>query len=61
MVSPIAYVREVMDELKKVSWPTPAHTRDMTILVIVVTLLVGIYIGALDFVFQRLIGALLNR
>jgi len=61
MVSPILYVREVVEELKKVSWPTATQTRDMTLLVVVVTIIVGIYIGSLDFIFQRLITALINR
>jgi len=61
MVSPILYVREVVEELKKVSWPTATQTRDMTLLVVIVTIIVGIYIGSLDFIFQRLITALINR
>ncbi len=60
MVSPVGYLQEVMTELKKVSWPTLKHTRDMTILVIVVSLLVGVYIGALDFVFQKLVALLIT-
>lgn len=61
MVSPVLYVRQVMDELKKVSWPTAEHTRNMTILVIAVSLVIGIYLGALDFIFQRLITWLLAQ
>lgn len=61
MVSPVAYVREVVQELKKVSWPTLEQTRNMTILVIVVSLLVGIYVGGLDFVFSRIIALVINR
>jgi preprotein translocase subunit SecE len=60
MVSPVMYLREVSTELKKVSWPTLEHTRNMTILVIIVSILVGVYIGALDFVFQKLITALIS-
>lgn len=61
MVSPVTYVREVVQELKKVSWPSLEQTRNMTILVVVVSLLVGVYVGGLDFLFSRLVGLLINR
>jgi preprotein translocase subunit SecE len=61
MVSPVVYVKEVVQELKKVSWPSFEQTRNMTILVIVVSVLVGVYVGGLDFVFSRLIAFLINR
>lgn len=59
MVNPVVYFQEVIQELKKVSWPSLAHTRDMTILVIIVTLLMGLYIGGLDLAFQRLMAFIL--
>lgn len=61
MVSPVVYVQEVVQELKKVSWPSLEQTRNMTILVIVVSLLVGVYVGGLDFVFSRLIALIISR
>jgi len=61
MVSPVVYVQEVIQELKKVSWPSLAQTRNMTILVIVVSVLVGLYVGGLDFAFSRLIAFLISR
>jgi len=61
MVSPVHFVQEVVAELKKVSWPTFEQTRNMTILVIVVTILMGVYIGGADFLFSRLMAAVLTR
>jgi preprotein translocase subunit SecE len=61
MISPVTYVQEVVQELKKVSWPSFEQTRNMTILVIVVSLLVGVYVGGLDFLFSRLVAILINR
>lgn len=61
MVNPIQYVREVDQELRKVTWPSRQQTIEMTGLVIAVSLAVGIYIGALDFGFQRLMTALIQR
>lgn len=60
MVSPVVYFQQVVDELKKVNWPTFEQTRNMTILVITVSVLMGIYVGALDFAFQRLMALLVT-
>jgi preprotein translocase SecE subunit len=52
------FVDEAWSELKKVSWPTPEQTRNLTVLVFVVSLAVGIYITVLDSVFQGAVGFL---
>ena len=52
------FVDEAWSELKKVSWPTPAQTRNLTVLVFVVTLAVGLYITVLDSVFAGAVGLL---
>jgi preprotein translocase SecE subunit len=44
--------------LKKVTWPTTQQTRNLTVLVFAVSLVVGIYITVLDAAFQGLIGLL---
>ncbi len=59
MVSPVTFMREVMTEMKKVSWPSRQQTQDMTLLVIVVSVAIGAYLGILDFVFQRVMTALI--
>jgi len=48
------YFIEVRDELGKVTWPTRAQTIQKTVLVIVVSVGVGLYIGALDSIFTYL-------
>ncbi len=52
------FVDEAWSELRKVSWPTPEQTRNLTVLVFVVSLAVGLYITVLDTVFQRAIALL---
>ncbi|HEX5466941.1 MAG TPA: preprotein translocase subunit SecE [Candidatus Limnocylindrales bacterium] len=42
---------EAWSELKKVTWPTPEQTRNLTVLVFVVSALVGIFIFSVDAVF----------
>ncbi len=61
MVSPVSYLREVSQELRKVSWPTAKQTQNMTLLVIAVSLAVALYVGVLDFVFSEAIKLLITR
>jgi preprotein translocase subunit SecE len=59
MLSPGKYLSEVTEEVKKVTWPSRQQTIDMTILVVGVSLLIGVYIGTLDFLFQELLATVL--
>ncbi|MBT3249456.1 MAG: preprotein translocase subunit SecE [Candidatus Pacebacteria bacterium] len=60
MVSPTAYFREVVRELKKVTWPSRKQTINKTTLVIAISILLAIYLGGLDFIFQKLAEALIK-
>jgi preprotein translocase subunit SecE len=55
------FINESWSELKKVSWPTREQVRNLTVLVFAVSFVVGLYITALDFVFQGVIGFLVER
>jgi preprotein translocase subunit SecE len=55
-----SYLREVRDELQKVTWPTREQTIQKTSLVIGVSIAVGLYIGLLDYLFTQLMGFLLK-
>ena len=46
------FLDEAWSELKKVSWPTREQTRNLTVLVFVVSAAVGLYISAFDWVFS---------
>ena len=50
------YFDEVWSELRKVSWPTREHVRNLTVLVFAISLVVGIYISLLDSIFQSVIA-----
>ncbi len=52
------FIDEAWSELKKVSWPTPEQTRNLTVLVFAVSLAVGLYITVLDAFFQTAVGLL---
>ena len=42
------YFAESWSELKKVTWPTREHVRNLTILVFVISAIFGVYIGFFD-------------
>lgn len=44
----VDFLREVRVELAKVVWPSKEATFRLTILVIVITIIVGFFIGAID-------------
>jgi len=44
------YFIESWSELKKVTWPTRDHVRNLTILVFVISAIFGVYIGFFDLV-----------
>ncbi|MBI1919237.1 preprotein translocase subunit SecE [Candidatus Microgenomates bacterium] len=60
MVSPITFLKEVRSELTKVIWPTPAEVIRLTWLVILISLAVGLFIGALDFIFTKTFSFLIG-
>jgi preprotein translocase SecE subunit len=49
----INYLKDTVAELKHVSWPTNKQSVVYTVLVIVISALVALYVGAFDFVFSR--------
>ena len=51
----VRWYRETESELKKVVWPTRKEWTNLTLIVVVTTLASGIFLGVLDFIFERLI------
>jgi preprotein translocase subunit SecE len=49
---------EAWQELKKVTWPTPEQARNLTILVIAISIAVGSYITFFDIIFGYFAKAL---
>lgn len=56
----IKYLREVKVELSKVTWPTRAESLKLTVIILVASLAVGLYIGGLDLIFTNLLGLFLK-
>ena len=55
-----AFLREAKAELKKVTWPGKTQIWYSTIIVIVFTLFVSVYLGVLDKIFEILMSWLLS-
>ncbi|MBI2031998.1 MAG: preprotein translocase subunit SecE [Candidatus Levybacteria bacterium] len=58
--TPTVFLKEVQDELKKVTWPTRSEVIRLTAVVIIVSLIVGVFLGGLDFVFVNVTKLLLK-
>jgi preprotein translocase subunit SecE len=56
----IRFLRETRSELRKVVWPSRRETTNLSILVIVVALTLGIFLWLLDLLFERGIGLLIG-
>jgi preprotein translocase subunit SecE len=54
------FIDEAWSELKKVTWPTREQTRNLTVLVFAISLVVGLYITVLDTIFQGAVGLLVQ-
>jgi len=59
-MNPIYFLREVKAEMEKVVWPTREQSIQLTIMVISISILVGAYIGGLDFVFTNILNTLVK-
>ena len=55
----ITYFSEIINELKKVVWLSRRETAYLTGIVLLVTVITGIVLGALDFGFSELVTRLL--
>ena len=54
------FLKEVQAELKKVVWPTREQAVRLTMIVVGVSLVVGVYIGMLDYGLTKLVGLIVR-
>jgi preprotein translocase subunit SecE len=59
--APVRFIREVLAELKKVTWPTRAETIKLTVIVIAISVIVGLFIGGLDMLFVNITTKIFTR
>ena len=60
-INPVTFIKEVRTELAKVIWPSRQETIKLTLVVILVSLGIGLYIGGLDIIFVKLTELLIKR
>ena len=60
-INPARFFTEVKSELEKVTWPTKDQVIRLTGVVIIISLVVGAFVGGLDFVFTKTVEILIKR
>jgi len=52
-LNPAKFFNEVKSELGKVTWPTKQQVIKLTLVVVVISIIVGLFLGGLDFIFTK--------
>jgi preprotein translocase subunit SecE len=55
------YFRDTAGELKQVSWPTQKQATIYTVLVISISILVAMFVGAFDYLFSQGVQIIVNN
>lgn len=61
METPQQFLLEVKNELKKVSWPSKKAVLNLTLVVVIVSVIVGLLLTSVDFIFNKLAGLTFGR
>lgn len=59
--NPAKFFTEVKSELQKVTWPTKNEVTRLTMVVVIISLIVGVFVSVLDLIFTQTITLLLKR
>ncbi|MGM0629235.1 MAG: preprotein translocase subunit SecE [Patescibacteria group bacterium] len=51
----IQYINDTKAEMRHVSWPTRRHAVVLTVLIVLVSITVAIFLGFFDFIFSEVI------
>ena len=54
------FIGEVLAEMKKVSWTTRRELVDSTLIVILSSFLLGIFVGVIDFAFSKGVAVMIK-
>jgi len=57
----ISFLNEVKEELAKVAWPTREQIIRYTVLVIIVSVVVGVFLGGLDYILTGITAYILKH
>lgn len=56
----VRYFKETRAELRKVTWPTRDETKNLTTIIVIVTVAMAIFLGLLDFIFQQVVAGVIS-
>ena len=56
----IKYFKSTRAELRRVTWPTREETRTLTTIIVIVTIVMGLFLGILDFLFQQIAAGVIS-
>lgn len=56
----VGYLKDTVTELKAVRWPTRGATIQLTVIVLGISLLVGLYVGLVDVTFTKLLSLIIK-
>ncbi len=57
----IEYIKDTKGEMRHVSWPTKNQAIAYTLLVILISVCVALFLGLADFSFSKLLGSIIGR
>ncbi|PIV50272.1 preprotein translocase subunit SecE [Candidatus Falkowbacteria bacterium CG_4_9_14_3_um_filter_36_9] len=57
----INYIKASAEEMKKVTWPTKKETYNYTLLVIGISLVIAVFLGGLDYIFNLALELIINK
>lgn len=55
------FLGNVQDELKKVTWPSRNNVIRLTLVVIIISLIIGFYVGIIDILLAKVLDFLTKR
>ncbi|MBU1327015.1 preprotein translocase subunit SecE [Patescibacteria group bacterium] len=59
--APAHFIQEVITELKKVTWPTRRETVKLSVVVIAISVIVGLFIGGVDALILKITTAFFKK
>jgi len=61
MKSVVTFFSEVRSELSKVTWPKRGEVVRLTLIVFLVSGIIGLYVGGLDYLFTKILTVVLAK
>ena len=55
----VKYINDTRAELGRVTWPTREETKNLTLVIVAVTLAMAIFLGTLDYLFQVVVAGVI--